>query len=305
MPFKITILGSSGAVPAYGRLPSSQFLEIKNHYFLIDCGEGAQLQMMKYGLPLHRVDHIFISHLHGDHYLGLMGFLFTLHLNKRTSDLHIYSFKGLDEIIITQLKYSKSALHFKIVFHLLTPGKQEVLFEDNHLTVETIPLLHKLDCSGFLVREKPKQRRIDKDRLPAGLLIRQIAGLKEGLDVIDEDGKILYQNEALTWPPKKSRSYAYCSDTAYFEQIINQVRDVNVLYHEATFTVDDESKAIETMHSTASQAARIAQQASVKKLLIGHFSARYRELAPLLEEAKVVFTNTYLAQEGETFVIEE
>lgn len=262
--------------------------------------------MMKYGLPLHRVDHIFISHLHGDHYLGLMGFLFTLHLNKRNTDLHLYSHKGLDEIITTQLRYSKSALNFKIIFHFITPGKQEVLFEDHQLTVETIPLLHKLDCSGFLIREKPKQRRIDKESLPPGLLIRQIAGLKEGLDVIDEEtGKLLYKNDHLTHPPKRSRSYAYCSDTAYFEQIINQIANIDVLYHEATFIQEDVSKAVETKHSTAWQAAQIAHKANVTKLLIGHFSARYRELTQLLAESKAVFSNTYLAQEGETFVIEE
>lgn len=306
MPFKITILGSSGAVPAYGRLPSSQFIEIKNHYFLIDCGEGAQLQLMKYDLHMHRIDHIFISHLHGDHYLGLMGLLFTLHLNRRTSDLHIYSHKGLDEIITTQLQYSRSALHFKIVFHVLTPGKQEVILENKHLTVQTIPLSHKLDCSGFLIKEKAKPRRIDKDRLPPGLLIQQIIDLKEGLDVIDhETGKVLFRNQDLTLPPRKSRGYAYCSDTSYYEPLAEVVKGLDLLYHEATFIQEDESKAIETMHSTAAEAARIAQKADVRKLLIGHFSARYKELSRLLQEATAVFPNTSLAQEGETFVIEE
>lgn len=306
MPFKITILGSSGAVPAYGRLPSSQFIEINNHYFLFDCGEGAQLQLMKYDLHLHRIDHIFISHLHGDHYLGLMGLLFTLHLNHRTDDLHLYSHIGLDEIITTQLRYSKSALHFKIVFHTLTPGKQEILFEDNHLTVETIPLSHKISCSGFLIREKKKPYRIDKEKLPPGLLIQQLQDLKNGADVTDsETGKVLYKNENLTLPPRKSRSYAYCSDTQYTESLIEQIRGVDVLYHEATFMQVDESKAVETMHSTSRQAAQIAKQAEVKKLLIGHFSARYRELHSLLQEATPVFSNTTLAQEGETFVIDE
>jgi ribonuclease Z len=305
VPFKITILGSSGAVPAYGRLPSSQFIEIKNHYFLIDCGEGAQLQIMKYDLHLHRIDHIFISHLHGDHYLGLMGLLFTLHLNRRTADLHLYSHKGLDEIITTQLKYSKSALYFKIIFHTLTPGKQEIIFESKHLTVETIPLSHKLDCSGFLIREKEKPRRIDKDKLPQGLLIQQILDLKNGLDVIEpETGKVLY-NKALTLSPHASRSYAYCSDTQYDERILQQLSGIDVLYHEATFIQEDESKAVETMHSTAMQAALIAKKADVRKLLIGHFSARYKDLASLHQEATAVFPNTYLAQEGETFTIQE
>lgn len=262
--------------------------------------------MMKYNLHMHRIDHIFISHLHGDHYLGLMGLLFTLHLNKRTSDLHIYSQKGLDEIITLQLKHSKSALYFKIIFHLLTPSRQEVILENKHLTVETIPLSHKLDCSGFLIREKPKQRRIDKGRLPPDLLIRQIKDLKDGLDVIEpESGKILYKNDDLTFPPRRSRSYAYCSDTAYYESLTEQITDIDVLYHEATFMQEDASKAIETMHSTAAEAAQIAQKANVRKLLIGHFSARYRELSSLLGEATTVFPNTALAQEGETFNIEE
>jgi ribonuclease Z len=306
MPFKITILGSSGAVPAYGRLPSAQFIEIKNHHLLIDCGEGAQVQMMKYDLSMHRLDHIFISHLHGDHYLGLMGLLFTLHLNRRTDDLHLYSHKGLDEIITTQLRYSKSALNFKIVFHTLSPNKREIIYENKHFTVETIPLSHKLICSGFLIREKPKPRRIDKDRLPAGLLIQQLIDLKAGSDVVDEEtGNILFRNEDITHPPRASRSYAYCSDTQYDENLIPQLQNIDVLYHEATFTKEDELKAVETMHSTAHQAALIAQQANVKKLLIGHFSARYRDLSALHQEAVTVFSNTHLAQEGETFSIQE
>lgn len=306
MPFKITILGSSGAAPLYGRYTSSQFIEIKNHYFLIDCGEGAQMQMMKYDLHMHRINHIFISHLHGDHYLGLMGLLFTLHLNRRTEDLHLYSHKGLDEIITLQLKYSKSSLNYRIIFHTLTPGKREVIFENKHLTVETIPLLHKLTCSGFLIREKAKPKRIDKERLPEGLLIQQLIDLKEGKDVTDPaTGKLLHKNEDLTLPARKSRSYAYCSDTQYNEAMIGQLRDIDMLYHEATFIQEDILKARETMHSTAIEAAQTAQQASVKKLLVGHFSARYRDLTALLDEASAVFSNTYLAQEGETFTIEE
>lgn len=306
MPFKITILGSSGAVPAYGRMPTSQFIEIKNHYILIDCGEGSQMQMMKYGLPLHRIDYVFISHLHGDHYLGLMGLLFTLHLNRRTADLHLYSHTGLDEIIIAHLRHSKSALNFKIIFHTLTAGKKEIVLDTKHLTVETIPLLHKINCSGFLIREKPKPRRIDKDRLPEGLLIQQLTDLKKGEDIVDETtGLVLYKNKDLTLPSRKSRSYAYCSDTQYYEPIVQQIQNADVLYHEATFIQEDEIKAKETMHSTALHAAQIANKAEVKKLLIGHFSARYKELTTLLKEAEARFSNTHLAQEGETFTIEE
>lgn len=305
MAFKITILGSSGAVPAYGRMPSAQFIEVENNYFLIDCAEGAQLQLMKFDLHMHRIDHIFISHLHGDHYLGLMGLLFTLHLNKRKNVLHIYSHKGLDEIITLQLKYSKSALNYKIIFHQLTPGKKEVIFENKFVTVETIPLLHKLDCSGFLIREKQKPRRIAKETLPQNLSILQLNKLKAGEDLLDEAGNVLYRNDKLTLSPRKSRSYAYCSDTQYFEDIIEQIRNIDVLYHEATFMEEDADKALETRHSTVKQAATIAMKAQPTRLLIGHFSARYKDLLPVIDEAKRVFQNTYLALEGETFTIED
>ncbi len=303
MAFNITILGSSGAVPAYGRLPSAQFVEVENHYFLIDCAEGTQMQLMKYDLYMHRIDHIFISHLHGDHYLGLIGLIFTLHLNKRKTDLHIYSHRGLDEIITLQLKYSKSALNYKIVFHYLTPGKQEVILDNKHLTVETIPLAHKLDTSGFLIRERPKPRRIDKNLLPKNIRLQQIVALKSGEHLYDDHGNITHNNESITLPPRKSRSYAYCSDTQYHESIIPQIHQVDVLYHEATFLEEEILKAKETKHSTALQAATIAHKSNVGRLLIGHFSARYKDLSPLLDEAKSVFANTSLTHEGETFTI--
>lgn len=305
MSFKITILGSSGALPAFGRFPSSQLVEIQNRYFLIDCGEGAQMQLMKYNANMHRIQHIMISHLHGDHFLGLMGLIFTMHLLRRTNDLHIHGHAGLDEIITTQLRYSRSAPNFKIIFHTLKKGESGIIFEDDALTIETIPLVHKLPCSGFLFKEKEKPRKINKEILPGGLLIRQLAGLKQGLDVVDEDGNILYRNADLTLPPRKSRSYAYCSDTAYNESMLDQISGVDVLYHESTFTEDEIQKARETQHSTASQAATIALKACVGQLLIGHFSARYRELDLILAEAKNVFDKVELAVEGSTFTIND
>ncbi len=305
MSFKITILGSSGALPAYGRFPSSQLVEIRNRYFLVDCGEGAQMQLMRYQANFHRVNHILISHLHGDHFLGLMGLLFTMHLLRRTNDLHVYGHKGLDEIITTQLKYARSVPSFRIIYHQLEPDSRVTIYEDDALSVETLPLTHKIPCSGFLFREKIKPRRIDKTKLPAGLRLQQIANLKKGDDVLDDDGHILYRNEELTLPPRKSRSYAYCSDTAYQETLIEQIRGVDVLYHEATFAHDDEAKARETKHSTASQAAAIAKKAAVGKLLIGHFSARYKELMPLADEARATFPNVELAVEGSVFSIAE
>jgi len=251
----------------------------------------------------HRINHIFISHLHGDHYLGLMGLIFTLHLQRRTNDLHVYSHRGLDEIITTQLRYSRSAPSFKIIFHRLEKGVREVIYEDDALTVETIPLSHKIRCSGFLFKEKMKPRRIDKTKLPEGLLLQQIISLKRGDDVVDAVGNVLYRNGDLTLPPRKARSYAYCSDTEFDRNFIEQIRNVDLLYHEATFVESDESKARETKHSTAKQAATVAQLADAGSLLLGHFSARYRDLVPILEEARTIFPNSRLALEGEEFTI--
>jgi ribonuclease Z len=234
-----------------------------------------------------------------------MGLLFTMHLHRRTNDLHLYSHRGLDEIITTQLKYSQSAPHYKIIFHRLEPEARTVIYEDDKLTVETIPLSHRLRCSGFLFREKIKPRRIDKDRLPAGLPILQIAALKRGEDVRDEAGNTLHTNAALTFSPRRSRSYAYCSDTAYHEPIIDQIKGVDLLYHEATFTTDEIAKAEETFHSTAQQAATIALKAKVGKLLVGHFSARYKDVMPILDEARDVFKNTELAIEGLEFMLND
>jgi ribonuclease Z len=303
--FKITILGSSGALPAYGRHPASQLIEVQNRYFLVDCGEGTQMQLMRLQANFHRINHIFISHLHGDHYLGLMGLVFTMHLQRRVNDLHLYSHRGLDEIITTQLRYSRSAPSFKIIFHHLEKGVQEIIYEDDVLTVETLPLSHKIRCSGFIFKEKAKPRRIDKSKLPQGLLIQQVAGLKNGLDIRDESGAVLYTNESLTFAPRKSRSYAYCSDTVFDEGLVQHLKNIDLLYHEATFMTDEESKATETKHSTARQAAKIAKLADVNKLILGHFSARYKDLSPMLEEAKSVFINTELAIEGEEFVIQD
>jgi ribonuclease Z len=305
LSFKVTILGSSGALPAYGRHPASQLVEIQSRYFLVDCGEGTQMQLMRLQVNFHRINHIFISHLHGDHYLGLMGLIFTMHLQRRVNELHLYSHRGLDEIITTQLRYSRSAPGFKIVFHLLDKGVKQIIYEDEAMTVETIPLSHKIRCSGFLFKEKAKPRRIDKSKLPQGLLIQQLAGLKDGRDVIDESGTVLYTNESLTLPPRKLRSYAYCSDTVYDEALVEQIRNVDLLYHEATFMTEEEAKARDTKHSTAKQAATIALLAAADKLLVGHFSARYKDLMPLLEEAKTIFPNTSLAIEGEEFIIQD
>lgn len=305
MSFQLTILGASGALPAYGRFPSSQYLVIQNRHLLIDCGEGCQLQLARYNINIHKIDHIFISHLHGDHYLGLPGLLFSMHLQRRKDDLHIYSFRGLDEILLLQFKHSKSVLNFKIVFHTLTENKVERIFEDSALTVETIPLDHKVMTSGFLFREKPKPYRIDKTRLPKDMLLQHIVQLKAGQDVIDEYGAILFRRDDFTLPPRPSLSYAYCSDTQPNDRFIEQILSVDLLYHEATFMEEEIGKARETKHSTAAEAASVALRAQAKKLLIGHFSARYKDLAPVLEEAVKIFPAVSLAIEGDTIELSD
>lgn len=305
MSFQLTILGSSGALPAYGRLPSSQYLNIQKHHFLIDCGEGIQTQLKRFAIPTQKIDKIFISHLHGDHYLGLMGLLFSMHLHRRTNDLHIYGQHGLDEIITLQLKYSKSALNYKVIFHPISEGNSVCLYEDDILTIHTIPLKHKVPCTGFLFREKAKQRKINKEALPRDILLAHIAQLKLGDDIYDDKGELLYKNTDYTLPPRPSHSFAYCSDTAFDETIVQQINGVTLLYHEATFMQEHADKATLTLHSTAQQAAHIAAKAKVKCLLIGHYSARYKVLEPLLAEATTLFKNTKLAIEGETINIEK
>jgi ribonuclease Z len=227
-----------------------------------------------------------------------------MHLQKRTSELHLYSARGLDEIILLHLKYSKSVLNYNLIFHSFDPTQSALLWEDEALSVETIPLIHKIPCAGFLFREKIKPRRIDKDKLQDGMMLQHIASLKSGMDIIDDKGNIIYKNEDFTLPPRPSLSYAFCSDTAYNESLIERLKGINLLYHEATFMEDEKDKAKETMHSTAADAARIARAASVTQLAIGHFSARYKDLDPLLAEAKAIFPNTSLAIEGETFELE-
>lgn len=303
MPFALKILGANSAAPAHNRHQTAQLLTVGQHVFLIDCGEGTQMQLIKYKAKLHKIQHIFISHLHGDHYLGLMGLISTLHLQNRTSDLHIYGPPGLADIITLQLKHSETVLNYKIVFKKLNTAIKETIFEDEALTIETIPLNHRIGCSGFLFREKSKKRRIIKEKLPPGMSLANIVALKNGEDIYDENGELLFRNEDMTLPPKKSRAYAYCSDTKYEEQIIQQIAHVDLLYHESTFLSDREERAAQTYHSTARQAATIALKAQVGLLLLGHYSIRYKELQPILDEARKVFPNAQLAIEGETIEI--
>lgn len=308
--FQVTILGSGAATPViandFRRFPTAQLVSLPHTHLLIDCGEGTQMRLQEMKIKANRIKHIFISHLHGDHYLGLVGLLSSMHLNKRNQDLYLYGPVGLAEIIRIQLKYSYTRLNYKIHFKELKTGSSEEILSDGMFTIQTIPLKHRIPCNGFLIKENPKKRKIIKENIPQDIWDWQYAKiLQKGGDILDEEGKVLISAKECTVQPK-SRSYAYCSDTAYHEPIIEQIKGVDLLYHEATFTHEEEERAKETYHSTAIQAATIAAKAEVKRLLIGHFSARYRNyLEPLLKEARQGFQESYLAIEGSSFSLEK
>jgi ribonuclease Z len=303
LPFEVTILGSSSATPTATRHPSAQLLNIHDRFFLIDCGEGTQIQLRKFGFKIQRINHIFISHLHGDHYLGLPGLLGTIHLLGREKELHVYSPSGLKEIIDINHYYSQTSLIYKLIFHFIEDNFCGKIYEDDKIIVETIPMNHRISCFGFLFREKERLRNIIKEKIEEYQIpIQQITAIKRGEDYITPHGTRI-PNSELTIPPPPPRAYAYCSDTLYNESCIEQIKNVNLLYHEATFASDMENRAIETYHSTAKQAGTIAKKANVKQLLIGHYSARYKELNVLLKEAREIFSNTLLAHEGETYKV--
>ncbi|MBK7850698.1 MAG: ribonuclease Z [Bacteroidetes bacterium] len=304
MIFEVGILGSSSATPIYQRHPTAQVINFHERFFLVDCGEGTLIQMNRYKIKFHRINHIFISHLHGDHYLGLLGLISTMHLQGRASTLHIYGPRDLKEIIDIQLKYSETILRYPVEFHEVDSRNSTILFEDDDVRVETIILSHRIPCTGFLFSEKPRQRKLKKDKLSLYKVpVTAYNDLKAGHDFVAEDGKII-PNSSLTTDPRKPRKYAFCSDTIFDERLVGIVKGVDLLYHEATFLSDKADRARETFHSTAEQAGLIAKKAGVKRLIIGHFSARYKNLYPLLEEAKAVFPETTLALEGDRFTIE-
>ena len=303
LSIELKILGSSASAPAFNRHHTAQVLQLHNHKILIDCGESTQLLLRKYGFKLSKITHIFISHLHGDHYYGLMGILSTMNLYGRRADLLIYGPPGLSEIIPMHFKYSNTTLTYDIKLTEWVPGESQVIYENNQYFVTYFPLNHRVDCAGYCFREKPKKRRIEKGELPVDIMQSEIVRLKNGLDILDDEDKIKYENREYTLPPKAAYSYAFCSDTKYDESILPFIRDVDMLYHESTFMEEHKERAWETFHATAKQAAQIAKLANVKKLLLGHFSNRYKDLDPLLKEAQEVFPNSYLALEGSEFKI--
>jgi len=306
LSFEVQILGSNSAAPAHGRHHTAQSVRIQNLQFLVDCGEATQLQMKKYDVKKNRLSHIFISHLHGDHFLGLMGLISTMHLNGRKHELTIFGPVGLAEIITIQLKYSNTRLNYPVNFIELKADVAEVILDNKIVSVSTIPLQHKVACNGFLFKEKPKPWRLIKEKVEQeALSVADINLLKSGKDVKHENGETKYSVSDFTYPPRKSRSYAFCSDTIYWKEIIPLVKNVDMLYHEATFLHDLIDRAQQTYHTTVKQAATIAKKAEADKLIIGHFSNRYKDLTPLLEEALASFPASYLGEEGLTFSIPE
>jgi ribonuclease Z len=299
MAFKLTILGCSSATPTLYRHSSAQVLNVNERLFLIDCGEGAQMQMRKFKIKFQRINHIFISHLHGDHYLGLMGFLFTLHLLGRTNEIHIYSDSDLRGIIDMQLEISETNLLYPLIFHDIDSSKSQMIYEDDQIFVKTIPLEHRIPTVGFLFSEKQKERKINKEAIAGvSVPVGEYEKIKNGEDFTDKKTGKVYKNSDITIAGKEPVSYAYCSDTGYTESYIPLIKGVDLLYHEATFLHEKVKNAREKFHSTCVDAATIATKAEVKRLMIGHYSARYDDLSPLLEEAKITFANTVLAEEG-------
>ncbi len=306
MSIELTILGSSSATPIYDRFPSAQHLNMLDRHILIDCGEGAQMQLRRYKLKKTRLQYIFISHVHADHILGLPGLLFSLNLQNRVEPLHLFAPASLFEIIDLFLRHSDTILRYDLVRHITQDQHKEVIFEDSLIKVSSFPLYHRVPTTGFLFEENDKLKKLNieacrKFHIPFTFY----NDVKKGKDFISPDGKIVIPNEALTFSNLLPIKYAYCSDTQFDERVIAMVEGVDVLYHESTFMHDKITRAKETMHTTALEAGKVAKEAKVKKLLIGHFSSRYDDLTPLLREAQTEFENTELATEGKRFEIGE
>lgn len=301
MRFSVLILGNSSATPMFDRHPTSQLVNFNEQYFLIDCGEGTQMQLSRYGIKSNRIAHIFISHLHGDHYLGLVGLLSSMNLMGRKSDLHLYGPSALNEIIQLQFEHSATTLQYNLIFHATQSERAEVILQMPMLRVTSFPLQHRVPTTGFRFDEGPRlasiiAEKVERLHVPKVFLSQ----LKKGTDCTAPDGTI-YRASELTEPAPASRSYAYCSDTRAFAPYVDHIRAVNLLYHESTFMHDMLPRAVETFHSTAQEAGQVAQQVGAKMLLLGHYSARYRELQPLLDEAVAVFPHSHLSIEGKWF----
>ena len=294
--FEVNILGCGSALPTTRHNATSQVVNIREKLFMIDCGEGTQVQLRKSRLKFSRLNHIFISHLHGDHCFGLMGLISTFGMLERTADLHIYSHPDLKVLLNPHLDFFCKGMPYKVIFHDINPAERSIIYEDRSLTVETVPLRHRLPTCGFLFREKPTPNHIIRE-MTDFYKVPMMNRIKNGEDFVTDDGSVI-PNSRLTTPSDPPRSYAYCSDTSYIPYITEQIQNVDVLFHEATFTDSEKARAKATQHSTARQAADIALKANAGQLIIGHFSARYETEECLLNEAREVFPNTILANEN-------
>ena len=296
--FELHILGCGSALPTTRHFATSQVVNLRDKLFMIDCGEGAQMQLRKSRLKFSRLNHIFISHLHGDHCFGLMGLISTFGLLGRTAELHIHSPKGLEELFSPMLNFFCHTLAYKVIFHEFDTRQASVIYEDRSMTVTTIPLQHRIPCCGFLFAEKARPNHIIRDMIDFYKVpVYELNRIKNGADYITPEGEVI-ANARLTRPSDPPRRYAYCSDTIFRREIAEQISGVDLLFHEATFAESELARAKETYHTTAAQAGRIAVEAGVRRLVIGHFSARYEDENVLLKEASAIFPDTILAKEN-------
>ncbi len=297
----VTILGNNSAVPAFDRHPTSQVVTLDGNNYLVDCGEGTQIQMIKYKIRRGKISHIFISHLHGDHYFGLVGLVTSFGLLNHQQDLHVFAPSPLQEIIELQLRVAKTVLPFNLYFH--TINREGVLMEDSKIEVRCFKTNHRIECYGFSFREKKNPRKIDVEKVKAAEIPASFyKKLEEGLDYITKEGVVI-KNEAVTMQAPNGKCYVYCADTKYDESLLTHVHEADMIYHETTYLDNLKEKALERFHSTSSQAALIAKKGKVKKLLIGHFSSKYAELDEFEKEAKTVFDNTEIALEGVAYPV--
>lgn len=305
MSFSVTVIGSNSAVPAHGRHPSAQVVTISDKLYLIDCGEGTQMRFNELGIKWMKINQIFISHLHGDHYFGLIGVISTYHLMRRNRPLDIYAPAGLEDIILSQLRAGQTELCYPLHFHVLDPEAPARIYENEDITVDTIVLNHRIPCLGFVFREKMRTRKIIREKLAEyDIPVELIPEIKQGMDIMDEKTGKRILNSEITIDPPRPRSFAYCCDTAYLPDVVPFIKGVDFVYHDCTFGEDSTQRAADTFHSTTKQAASIALQAEAGRLMIGHYSSKYDDLLPLLKEAQEVFPNTLLAIEGKTYHIE-
>ncbi|GAB2772110.1 ribonuclease Z [Salinimicrobium soli] len=301
---KLTVLGCYAATPRTFTNPTSQVLEINNELFLIDCGEGTQVELRRNKIKFSKIKHVFISHLHGDHFYGLIGLISTFMLLNRENPLHVYGPKGIKEIILLQLKLSNSWTQYPLYFHELSSTTSEMILETQKVTVETIPLQHRIYANGFLFREKPGDRKLLMNEVQNyNIDVAYYRSIKKGKDAVLDDGRVI-PNKELTADPEPPKSYAFCSDTAYSPNIIQQLQNVSVLYHESTFLEEHAYLAAPTGHSTAREAAAVAREARVGKLILGHFSTRYDSILPFKKEAEEIFSPVDLADDGKTIILD-